>query len=646
MTVAKKILSFLLLFLMVLPLLALPAGAQPARGSGYLTAFEDRSVLDDLIGGEIDGKSFSFDSYPYVQDSSTMQFLSFVEYGFSDLPAGSALHNDYSLFVYIYNPGDRLVSKYDTRHAITMKVGDRTEYTKYFMRLLSSEGTGDHHNLYLKFRVDVSADELRQMIGDAEKRDYSISEFEIVTEGDNNATAYEGGAWSFTGYSDGYGKPDSPRLSVVNCALKGTVVIRDIGQGVWRKAVDDTGWNYAQIDSVYFTIPHEITDRYGDTIVDILYEFYAYDSGWMVGFEHDKPYNLFSKYACEYLDEPLDDLPTLIATKIGVVTSEFTYNWVYNCTETSISALNYANMLTYVFKYAEGAQAGDIVDTDVRDYFSEQWESYKKGNDDTVFRYLGASSVCWEGYGPPTPYRKIHSSDLEYKFNTLDGNWLERLFGFSKQGNLSLEVAPIQIVDDDNVQDLEGKLYLDNRYKTDVKKMYKEAKSRGDNMYVFHFAASDYNSYQVYSCSNFWDGPKQWVFGSDEGGFVCREDIFMDFDMLQMTFERDGVQTVLPVQMSPINLIGELQLPDDYNPPEGIPKWVIIVIAIMLIVLSLAFLPVLLPILLPVLRWVLKALAWVVLLPFRLLWWLLKMIGKGITALSRRIRERIQDRKK
>lgn len=628
MTVAKRILSFLLLFLMVLPLLALPAGAQPVRGSGYLTAFEERSVLDDLIGGEIDGKSFSFDSYPYVQDSSTMQFLSFVEYGFSDLPAGNELHNDYSLFVYIYNPGDRLVSKYDTRHAITMKVGDSAEYTKYFMRLLSSEGTGEHNNLYLKFRVDVSADELRRMIGDAEKRDYSISELEIVTEGDNNATAYEGGAWSFTGYSDGYGKPDSPRLSVVNSSLNGTVVIRNIGQGVWRKAVDDTGWNYAQIDSVYFTIPHEITDRYGDKIVDILYEFYAYDTGWMVGFENDKPYNLFKDQAGKVWTELDRSLPTLITGNNGVSVLNVYPYWVYNDRPDLVIGLLgrqpqiIATMLSYVFKYDEGAQAGDIVDTDVRDYFSEQWKSYMTGDVNTVFQYLGASSVCWEGYGPPTPYRKIHSSDLEYNFNTLDGNWLERLFGFSKQGDLSLEVAPIQIVDDDNVQDLEGKLYLDNRYKTDVKKMYKEAKSRGDNMYVFHFAGSDYYSDQIFCSSYANDDKDVKIWGEDEGGFVCRENIFMDFDMLEMTFERDGIQTVLPVQMSPINVIGELQLPDDYNPSKGIPKWVIILIAIILIAIVIFLCPPLLPILVRV-----------IILPFKLLWWLLKAIGKGFAAL-------------
>ena len=105
----------------------------------------------------------------------------------------------------------------------------------------------------------------------------------------------------------------------------------------------------------------------------------------------------------------------------------------------------------------------------------------------------------------------------------------------------------------------------------------------------------------------------------------------MGFDILQITCEKDGENVVVPVAASPINVIGDLQFFDGTK--DKVPEWVIIVIAIMLIVLFLAFLPVLLPILLPVLRWVLKALAWVVLLPFRLLWWLLKAIGKGFAAL-------------
>ena len=184
-------------------------------------------------------------------------------------------------------------------------------------------------------------------------------------------------------------------------------------------------------------------------------------------------------------------------------------------------------------------------------------------------------------------------------------------------------------VDDDNVKNVEGELYLNNRYAESVRTMYRAAKQRGDNMYVFHFAASDYNSYQVFSSALPGDDKSLWVTGEDEGGFVCRESVFLDFDMLEMTFERDGIQTVLPVQMSPINVIGEVQLPDDYNPPDGVPEWVIILIAILILIVVVILCPALLPILVQI-----------VILPIKLLWWLIRALGRGISGLIRSIKDR------
>ncbi len=81
--------------------------------------------------------------------------------------------------------------------------------------------------------------------------------------------------------------------------------------------------------------------------------------------------------------------------------------------------------------------------------------------------------------------------------------------------------------------------------------------------------------------------------------------------------------------MSPINVIGELQLPDDYNPPDGVPKWVIILIATLILVVVVILCPTLLPILVKI-----------VILPIRLLWWLIRALGRGISGLIRNIKDR------
>lgn len=637
----KKILALILVALMLFPL-SLVAGAE-STGTSYLSAFENRPVMDDLVGGQFGGEEFSILRYPYIPDSEYMQIMTLLEFGYSEFSSSDARYGDYSLFLYVYNPGNLNVSERDVRHSISMKIGDSetAHYTKYPMQLLSTDGDGEHDRLYMKFKIKVGADELRQLLNGATERIYNLSEMEIVTSGNTNATAYEGGRWVFTGTSGGYNKLGESTLMVKSAKNQSVVTIRDIGQATYRTLSDNSGKNHVQIDSVYFTIPHEITDRYGEEIVDILYEYWAYDTGYMVGFEHDKPYDIFKDYQCIKLEEFTNKLPVIssFANAFDFAhKSPFLYNGTCDIEEYPDAIL--CDYLTYVFKYAEGGEAGQIVDTDVKNYFSSEWEKKNNGLASVFDSLVGLDG------NPVTQKSIVHSKDLHYSINTTQQTWweeLEQRLWDSSTGRSSgrIESVPvIQKVTDDNINDVKNLLYITSD-SSGLANMYREAKNVGDNVYVFHFAWGDYYSSQVWCNSDIFH-PGIWVTGDDEGGFACRENIYMDFDMIEMTFEKDNVQTTLPVQMSPENVIGELQLPYDYDTPKGIPNWVRILIAIALVIIVLLVVSIFFPVLVPVL----KALVWVLVLPIRLLWWLLKAVGKGIGALFRKIGQAISNRKR
>ena len=85
------------------------------------------------------------------------------------------------------------------------------------------------------------------------------------------------------------------------------------------------------------------------------------------------------------------------------------------------------------------------------------------------------------------------------------------------------------------------------------------------------------------------------------------ESVFFDFDIIQLTFNRDGVYTVIPVVSSPMDIVNAI------TPPVQMPsewEWWQILLAIVLIVLLII-------ILFPILPYILKFLFWLICLPFR-----------------------------
>ncbi len=94
---------------------------------------------------------------------------------------------------------------------------------------------------------------------------------------------------------------------------------------------------------------------------------------------------------------------------------------------------------------------------------------------------------------------------------------------------------------------------------------------------------------------------------------------FFDFDILEFTFNKEGVYTVIPVVSSPVDHIS------GYTPsvePDGLDWWKILLAVLALIVLLIIFMP--------ILPYVIKAVVWVILLPFKLIDWIIKSISDAV----------------
>ena len=98
----------------------------------------------------------------------------------------------------------------------------------------------------------------------------------------------------------------------------------------------------------------------------------------------------------------------------------------------------------------------------------------------------------------------------------------------------------------------------------------------------------------------------------------------MDFDIIHLTFNRDGVYKVIPAVSNPIDVVGDITAPLDMDEPN-----------LLMIILGILLVVILLVICAPLLPYLLQGIWWLICLPF-----------KGLVALVRIIKESIDKKQK
>ena len=143
-------------------------------------------------------------------------------------------------------------------------------------------------------------------------------------------------------------------------------------------------------------------------------------------------------------------------------------------------------------------------------------------------------------------------------------------------------------------------------------------------VFVFRFAQTEYYSRSLevgYYRTTFPVQNSGWVFNytTHPTGYA-QSTVFLNFDIIELTFLKDGVFTVIPAVSDPIDIYSDTEVPKVENP--GLPDWLKIVLAVLALI-------VLLVILMPILPYIIKAVVWVILLPFRLIAAIVKGIQKA-----------------
>ena len=201
--------------------------------------------------------------------------------------------------------------------------------------------------------------------------------------------------------------------------------------------------------------------------------------------------------------------------------------------------------------------------------------------------------------------------------------------GYNVTGTNEYKVSAIKRVDKTDFKTTKtqtcDELYINESDYAEFKAFYDKVtkKDKPETVYLFRYYQSAYTHNEVATFTRGNDGALITGFDYD---FVDTNAYFMqmwvqlDFDIIDVTFTKDNVDTVIPVVMSPVDLAADgdttLFPTDDNN------DWWKIVLAVLAVILLCILLA-------PILPYIIQFIVWLVLLPFKAIGALFKGIGKA-----------------
>ena len=619
MTRSKKILSVfaaaVMLFSAFFSPVPVSAGAVEAD-----VKFDDTDVLEDLRS--MDGFSLAKYSY-YESERPEIKVIDFVEYCY-DYRVN--MRDNYGLYLYVYNPNGQNIVTDSTKNKVQIAVAYDSDpiteksnaltYEKFDLQFCSVSSGAGVNKLFYKFKVidHKSADgkTIAERVNSMDRR-YDISGIELLTEGNSNATEYGiATSYHFTGFAEGYGNGGEGTtltrnsLETVELSLHSTTYrfpyINQNGAG-----------HQNQLDSVYFAVPKEFNENYG--------ELYRVKCCWDE--QKTSPVIVTNK------QEVYEDVAAHLGTdgsggecsiydnyhEAPGVSRYDHADWGFNPEQNVLcSTLPYVG---YVFK----SDKSNVKDTDITSAQMKDWIS-SHGNAD----YLFSDSVDegrTKGYQEHTftadePFDMLTFNQTASGWDKFCLNW--QAFWTGKSWDFGPEqqdlVEPIRLVKDSDFTGTDATdadtLYVHAEDFKAFESFYNANKS-SKNVFLLRFAVTDYYSnLQTVAGLQLFAGAMDYT-----STYMARETVFLDFDIIELTFLRDTTETIIPVVASPIDVLGGIDGPIE---KDGI-GWGKLILAILALILAIILLW-------PILPLIIKAVVWVVTLPFKLIAAIVKTLKK------------------
>ena len=578
--------------------------------------FHKRDVLSDLVDSNVikSDKTDFTEEYKENNKSSLAQDLTMVYlveycYGREDV---------YGLYAYIYKKNlekdDFSILTESSFNSVLMAVqfdsnGNADDYEKFSLTYCNQQSLD--FGVFYKFKIERTSKNGTDILDVVSpiQRIYVIGGVELKTENDIKDFAVEK-RWLYRGEAAGISNTDNNTLKA-DVEHMPTISLKV--KPTYYRSAEHVNYVYDQISSVYFTIPNEYLANYG-TLKRIKAEWYEYKTTPIVVTSNAGFYNWYvdNNLAGTHYERQSADVDSygldwgvrfdnsaglnlhIVEHSFGTqhsllypysVSGYFWYwvNWIFpfgdlKGTEFDVYSPYVSNHIGNISSslveeymknplYAACTTGDTFVASDGKEYpfpdklFLSEIDNDRQGiNNSHGSIGRGYSYYDFdidEDIGNVLTYNPDNASvsELIDKY----GFW-KALFG--KKDVETKEYAPFVQVNYDDIKDTTSSQVVANYLVNvdDVEKIKEASNKVNETLYLFRFANTDYYSSPAYI----------WKFPIiQEGGgyyvnqaYVCQQTVFLNFDILQLTFKSDSGQlTMIPVVSDPINIIGDLTPP-------------------------------------------------------------------------------------
>lgn len=584
--------------------------------------YDSTDVYEDLKKMTIDGVPFNVRDYRYYNYDIFAELfqvykpkiITMQEYCYSNNK--SILHNSFGLYIYLYNPyGADINNRINTdsgRNSISLATaydlkGKPINYETFSLKFCSMSD-GEQAGKFYKFRV------VDKPISDTYIYDRVNSEERIYTFGDADIHFYNekiestieiGNVYKYTGYAKGCGPDPNSESTLVNSSTNTDTIKLDVSQVVYRTKTSSLGAEHRnQLTSVYFSIPNEYLEKYGN-LQGIKAEWFEFETAMGFTTTDDNDYLGMMGQRNKKIDYsgPMEGhkygflaeyLYTYNITNMGASGDHYKYYYDFPeppfLSNVAYSADIKLPELPFVFKIAEKDIDKPVSYKQVLGYMNDYSNSFSgnkltaKNADGTTrtFKYnanLFSDTMtnipnnnerkrgynCLEFYATDELYNMDIATEEDYKATL--GFW-EQIFSkkptVEELGEKITGVKPIQrifVSDVANVDTLQSNLYVGEEYAKEFQS-YVKANNNTKATYLLRFALTDYYSSKITYARGF---------DLAKNASIFKQTAFLDFNIIHLRFLNEQGDTVIPVAMSPMDIIG------GYDPPPNmkreLPEW-------------------------------------------------------------------------
>ena len=617
--------------------IAFAAGAAPATAvmAEELTRFDQTKIEDDLKDVDLTGYGKNKNGRHQLIDGS-----GFMEYAYSSDSTVAEDYFGIYFYVYnpterevSTRAGANVVNmavSYDAE-------GEPTEYANCALTVLDYT---DNHRFY-KFKLTNSAGAYDRAKAYASAHDgvrrYDIAGIQLWFSGDANATdefplnTERGVTYRCTGFGKGCGADKKAESTLQIATETMDTISLNVEHTFWRTGTSSLGeFHKNQLDTVYFTVPDRYFEEYGK-LQRIMAEWYEFKLKPALIVNNDEWYNGVINYTGtplpkhgtqQYYNENLD-----YAFGVGY---EYSISGAFTTYETAswnidgmrdVSLLpcgsNRLQTLYLLFStkgedidsydpYADVQSQGGIMRNSIENYIYSYNRSFESGtvnvketaisadlferDIDESRKVNNASGIVQSGFDGISRYDFDIDADIQemISWDDTDPSWWENVeeFGFwdALFGKIPDETgrkfAPIYFPKQSDFsgtpENISDELMCQVSDVEKIRTAYETAEAKGETLVFFRFATSDYYAEEA-DLIDYSDTTLGAVNIKHGQAYYAQQTIFLNFDIIQLTFNKEGVMTVIPVVSDPIDIINPYTPPDTVH-GNGAIDWIFIAV--------------------------------------------------------------------